>query len=454
VAIEQAIFTSALTEQSAGYQLVARSAGIAEPDVRALAAWGPSHDSLLDTGPDAVSINFHALPSGAYCVSRTTPGGQEYSGRAGQRMYTQCLVVPAEELARFSNNAFAVLAAAFAQGALRVWERIPETLEPIRLSGRATAVDQAVLRPLACEPGPLWLGALVQAAVSGGPLGLVGGAQRQRLLAGLINCLPVECRTELSFSTGLRYSPQRPFRVVGLSEDVAEQRRLSRQFQFVVLDPSLRPPRELAFSAGWGGFISHVVASGRFRFLAAELAQPRPGLTLAQLDELAAVLHERLRALPASDENDGSCDAEAPLRATGHAGTASRVVPFVQERADAPHRRRDGAWFQPSPAPSAGAISEAPADLLAALAPHEAAQWEAIEDLVFEAIAGKPGCVERLRTLWQSLKARCDQSLLEESRARLVRHALHLWRECVDAEAVRNPRLAVAALDVIDVLFG
>ena len=134
--VEQAIFTSAQTERSAGYQLVASSPGVCDADARELAMWGPSHDSLLEEGLDAVSVNFHKLPSGAFCVSKTTPAGSEYSGRRGPAVYTQCLVVPADGLERFSNNPFALLTAAFAQGSLRVYDRIPDELEPFRLSGR------------------------------------------------------------------------------------------------------------------------------------------------------------------------------------------------------------------------------------------------------------------------------------------------------------------------------
>ena len=71
--IEQAIFTSAETERAAGYQVVAQSAGVCEADARELAVWGPSHDSMLEFDSDATNINFHPLPSGAYCVSRTAP---------------------------------------------------------------------------------------------------------------------------------------------------------------------------------------------------------------------------------------------------------------------------------------------------------------------------------------------------------------------------------------------
>ena len=59
--IEQAVFTSAETDRSAGYQIVAASPGLGEADLRELAAWGPSHGSLVDPSPDGVSFNFHPL---------------------------------------------------------------------------------------------------------------------------------------------------------------------------------------------------------------------------------------------------------------------------------------------------------------------------------------------------------------------------------------------------------
>ena len=45
-------------------------------------------------------------------MSKSVAAGPEYSGRGGWRVFTQCLVVPADDLARFANNPFAVLRAA------------------------------------------------------------------------------------------------------------------------------------------------------------------------------------------------------------------------------------------------------------------------------------------------------------------------------------------------------
>ncbi len=115
--IEQAIFTSAETDRAQGYQLVRRSAGVSETDARELSLWGPSHDSLVERPNERSSVNFFRLESGWYSVSRTTLEGAEYSGRGGQRVSTHFLLVPPEVLARFGNNAFAVLRAATAIGA-------------------------------------------------------------------------------------------------------------------------------------------------------------------------------------------------------------------------------------------------------------------------------------------------------------------------------------------------
>ena len=162
--VEQAIFTSAKTDHAVGYQVISHSPGVHHVDVRELAVWCPSHDSLLDRGPDSASINFHPLPSGAFCVSRTVPAGVEYSGRGGIRVYTHCLVVPPEALAHFANNPFEILRAALSAGAMEIRDPVSAHLEPLLLSGGAAPVDQSLLGSLIAQGGPSAMAVLVQAA--------------------------------------------------------------------------------------------------------------------------------------------------------------------------------------------------------------------------------------------------------------------------------------------------
>src|SRR6516225_2783648 len=133
--IEQAIFTSAKTDRSRGYQLVSASPGIGSDEARELAAWGPSHGSLCDAGPNGSSVNFHPLPSGRWCVGQTVASGEEYSGRGGVRVYTRSFVVDMETLRRFANNPFTVLRALRSRGLLTVENSPPPKLVSIDLPG-------------------------------------------------------------------------------------------------------------------------------------------------------------------------------------------------------------------------------------------------------------------------------------------------------------------------------
>jgi hypothetical protein len=466
--IEQAIFTSTQSDRMDGYQLAVHSAGIADVDLRELTIWGPSHDSLMDSGDDAVSINFHPLPSGSFCVSKTTPAGREYSGRSGPKIYTQCLIVPPEILARFSNNPFALLNAAFAQGSLKVHDPLPEQLEPFRLAGKSSAVDQALLMQLFADPGAAWLGVLVEAALRGTTLALIAGDHGIRLISGIINCLPLECRAAFSFCTGLKQSPRRPFRIVCLGDDPNEQRRVLRQQDLTVLELAGRPPQQFMSVDGWSGLVALTIASGKTAFLAQELAKPRPGLLPADLEELGNQLLEVLaEQVQVGDGNPSECEAEpvgTAARAAEEAVQADaahparpRLAPPAddQHRADAAHLRfQRTAHAAPEAAPSGLEIEPDPAQVLGPHCPAAMEHLERLDDTVFEAIAGKPGAIELLRKLWPEVLARLGPDLVEESREQYLHHALRVWRNCLEGDQIRNPGLAVSAMDVVCLLFN
>ncbi|NLE37951.1 MAG: hypothetical protein GX621_07990 [Pirellulaceae bacterium] len=443
--IEQAIFTSAETDRLAGYQVVATSPGVSEADQRELAIWGPSHGSLIDSGPDGVSFNFHPLPSGAYCVSRTTMAGGEYSGR-GRQVYTQCLVVPSDDLARFANNPFAVLRAALAGGALEVQHQIPRQLEPMQLFGHTPAVDSALLARLSSRPGVSWLATLVQAALSCPSLALVGGAEPEHLIAGILNCLPPECRTRFSFSTGLCYSPRRPFRVTTLVDDPAEWRQARRRYGAVVLDLSHAPPVEFAPMDGWARLIEHVLKSGQVSFLAAQFSKRRFELTADDLPALALQLMEEFdaNALPPKRR-----DEAAAARKMAEPAKPGDWLDGLQQ-AHAAHRRfRGGATIStPSSRNLVG-----PSHQLSTGCPELLERLEQLDDLVFEAIDGDAQALAKLRETWPKLHEELAEPLLAESREQYLRHALFIWQGSTEDTGAHDPARAVHALDVLSILF-
>lgn len=474
--IEQAVFTSAETERSAGYQVVATSPGVCAMDVEELAVWGPSHDALLAGAPNAASFNFHPLPSGAYCVSRTTPAGWEYSGRGGVRVYTQCLIVPPEVLARFANNPIALLRAALANGSLRLYEKVPEHLDPIRLAGRAAVVDAALLSRLAINPGVDWLATLVQAATQSVTLGIAGGPPAEHVIAGILNCLPPACRTEMSFSTGLKFSPRRPFRLVALSGDAEEQDRVERLYNVSVLTLCGAPPAKLAPTDSWPRFLQRVLKSGRTSFLTAELGRRRAGFRPEDLSALGLQLLEELETvarietenvsdelppekpkpafwLPEIEPDEPDC-REQPLHENERFGRDVQEAPANVDSIQQSHAAHSRFGKCANCAATVGTKPVGPSKTLPHMEPRILEKLERLDDLVYEAISGNTAALESLKAEWPQLREELDAGSVAESREQYLRYALSIWDECLQPDGVRDPARAVQSLDVLCMLFN
>jgi hypothetical protein len=460
--IEQAVFTSARTDRARGYHLVATSPGIRAEDARQLTAWAPAHGSLCGFGPDAMSVNFHPLTSGAVCVSRSAAAGAEYSGRSGPRVYTQFLVVPGEILARFANNPLALLRAARVHGALKLYDPVPAMLPAFDLPGRTAAVDEGLLVELAERLGPRPTAWLIETALKADALVLVGVPHAEGLLAGLLNCLPIECRPEVSFATGLVYSPRRPFRISVVAADAAEQRRLAKQPGVTLLNLADQPPADF-IPSGWAAYLEEAIRSDRLTCVAAELHRTRLGLRLSDLAWLSDQLRSRLRM--------GS-SAAAPSVPCGKPPAPHISPPSVLDRAEPAGDRADGddayrRSHAPHKRPAAPRLSElepereakprpasmkSPSTLLGVTSVELLEKLERLDDLVFDTINGRRPALEELTKLWPELIAALPRELWAESREQYLRYALALWESSI-GEGVRDPQWAIAALDVLAVLF-
>ncbi len=471
--IEQAIFTSAETDRSAGYQVVATSPGVCEMDAQELAVWGPSHDALLAGAPNAVSFNFHPLPSGAYCVSRTTPAGWEYSGRGGVRVYTQCLIVSPETLARFANNPIALLRAALTNGSLRLYERVPERLSAINLPGKAAVLDSALLSRLAVTPGVDWLATLLQAAMQSVSLGIAGGPPAEHVIAGILNCLPPACRTEMSFSTGLRFSPRRPFRLVALSGESQEQERVERLYNVSVLRLSGTPPIKFAPTDSWPRFIQGVLKSGRTSFLTAELSRRRAGFRPEDLSALGLQLLEELETVSRHDNFDEATQEipppqvwlpkmeaveqedhwDPPIDGVSQDDSGKSGAPTSPDHLQQAHCAHSRFGKSINSAVTVAKRPPGPSQTISHVDPKTLEKLERLDDLVYEAIAGNPAALEGLKAEWPRLRETLDDASVAESREQYLRYALSIWEECVQPDGVRDPARAVQSLDVLCMLF-
>jgi hypothetical protein len=431
--VEQAILASVETDRRSGYQVVARSAGVCSADLCELAVWEPSCDSMHETGPDAESFNFYPLPSGAYCLSRTTPTDWEHG--VGPRMYTHCLIVPVEVWDRFANNPFALLQVISDHG---LWQQPSEPcppLTPFLPPAGPALVDPALLQQLAADLGPKKVAALVQQARNVVCLAVAGASRPMVLIAGLLSCLPPECRLEFSFATGLKFSPRRPFRVVAISDDPAERLWVASYPNVTMLDLGQDAMPESTSVDGWSQFIERTLAGKHIPLLAAEIAKRRPDLTLEDLPALGLQLLESLDSAQCCGD---SAMAEATEEAQAVAGGSAHAA----------HRRFAKSRAAPMAKPVAG-----PSSNLGLEAPEVVEKLEHLDDLVYGAVSGQSRAMEELQAVWPRLVKELGDQALAESREQYLRHALSVWEECADADGIRNPARANQAIDVLCLLF-
>jgi hypothetical protein len=78
---------------------------------------------------------------------------------------------------------------------------------------------------------------------------------------------------------------------------------------------------------------------------------------------------------------------------------------------------------------------------------------ERLDDLVFDTINERRPAIDELAKSWPRLSAELPADLLAESHEQCLRYAIKLCGSCL-ADRVRDPTWAVAALDVLCVLFG
>lgn len=515
--IEQAIFTSAESDHAVGYHLVARSPGLDEADARELSVWGPSHGSLeSSSAATAVSVNFFRLPSGAYCVSKTQLAGEEYS-RRGLRTYTNCLVVGAEVLARFANNPFALLRAAWAKGLLKVCDTVPSQLVPFQLAGRAAPVDEGLIGQLVEQCGPSGVGRLLDAVLGEKPVILIGVQKPDATVAGLLNLLPLSCRGELSFTTGLKYCPRRPFHLLIASEESAELRRLFRQQLINVVD--LSPPARMisgavdqrvagagakrcpgntdnqagaeakkglvvgagassrspggkgaspANLAGWAGYITKCIEHDALSQVIDELRNRQQGLYLANLNDLGDHLLQNFpvsaASKPARRDHRARATIEEAAATTDDDFLAMLLTSAPQSSDEPDNDSSDEAGEHEIPLKEEAAakrqvhlgrlsIRQAPSVLMDVDGPQVLERLEKLDDVVFDAIAGDERALEEMSCLWPQLVAELGPDKLEESREHYLRYSLSIWESCLD-DGLRDPLRAIASLHVLSILFS
>jgi hypothetical protein len=211
--VEQAIYTSLARDLKSGYHVVSRSRGVSEADARALASWAPSNGALIVDDANRVSVNFHPLPDGRFALSRTCEGLPEYSGRGARQLYTHALIFTADQLERAAYQPIPLYHDALSLGHARYRANPEPILDAVPLGECHRLRDPSYWRARANELGARDLPALERRLRADEPVRLHYPGDRIQLAECLLGIMAGELVGSLSFSTSLRASSVRPYRL-------------------------------------------------------------------------------------------------------------------------------------------------------------------------------------------------------------------------------------------------
>jgi hypothetical protein len=212
-----------------GYRVIAATPGVTAEERAEITRSSPSHGNLCSSDPAAEGLTIYVLSTGRRCIAWSRHAGPEPTGRGGLRIHTHAVLLSREAYGQLDFLPTAVLAAL---AALAPEPLIPAgpCLEPLRLYPALTTLGPWTQCPFGAFR-------LLAACVLAGRRAVVIAEQTPLAhVLAMLAVLPAWAREPLSVSTGLRYSPSRPLRIVCTSvpPSPAEQNGLDA----IVLDTS------------------------------------------------------------------------------------------------------------------------------------------------------------------------------------------------------------------------
>ena len=202
----------------------------------------------------------------------------------------------------------------------------------------------------------------------------------------------------------------------------------------------------------WARFIWRVLKSGRTSLLASQLANRQLNVTPKELPSLAMQLLEELDGHESCDPADSGAAEErlgdGPGFLIEKIGRSPSQTP-ERSRADAAHGRfskdtcaAEAAKCRPN-GPST-AVDPASLQVLPML--------EALDDLIYEAVAGRETALDEIRLAWRQLCRSLDDRATAQCREHYLHYALSLWTSIGQSGDVDVGGRAIRSLDILAML--
>ncbi|MDR3109617.1 MAG: hypothetical protein LBU65_08020 [Planctomycetaceae bacterium] len=204
-------------------EIAASTDGVCEYDTCEILRWFSGQRLSKVMMSEVGFVLFHPLPSGRFAIAKTFPCRGEVLDvfKSESVCKVHLFIVPPETLLQFANNPVAVYRRLDELGYVKQHAE----LQPITLNDGGAMIDRELVNNALDTFGAESLVTLLQSTIDNVctffTTGFTNGGGHLNIIETIINLLPVNWRTELSFSSEFHFSLDEPFKLIGLSEPVA-----------------------------------------------------------------------------------------------------------------------------------------------------------------------------------------------------------------------------------------
>jgi hypothetical protein len=146
------------------------------------------------------------------------------------------IVAPREGLERFANDPLLVLRALTASGRMIVYDQVPRELPTIPLIGRGGERQPEWAADLIAKAGSETITELTEAVIGESTVTVITDLPVERLFQVLLHQLDPVRRLEIWFTTGLKPSSRRPFKLSIVPDDPQLVRQSQRMHHGKVIE--------------------------------------------------------------------------------------------------------------------------------------------------------------------------------------------------------------------------
>ncbi len=478
--IEQVFCFLKRREDAFGVKKIKKSGNILPIDLEEMVSWIESLRAPMDSRFDTMNIVFHPLPSGHFALGRLRPVYSSPEQTSSYKVISQGMlsrikhslhyyIIDPDTLLLSGNNPIFLLRKLLPEQEKRL-TLLQQDPASIEIETDSALFHKKELTTMSLSLGIDSLSALTDLILHREQVGFYAQHSSLHIISAVLSLLPLEERTEITFSAELNFTEDRYLRVSGFSRDT----RIPAHLMGIVQKVEQLPLSQKLH--GWGTFVRTVLQQEEYNFFEEALSGrqekilekvEREGLLFPscaeELDRWGEILQEKIESKkissleiePGEERPIFKVHPTETKEELPHLTIPEKLRRWLLEKTPKEKlffdRQREFVYGEPLLVYEGQNQIFSPFQRLLALCPDKEPFLLELDARIAEALEGGGNALKHLQNYWKTFVRNRDTELYHNVQEEYI-HFIRSTLLCDQNEDRTSADRTVAALDVLDLL--